>query len=111
MDKTGEELQRQLDELKQKKLEIEQKIRELNNCEISYGLARIGKEHYPTLKPDRWYLGFRVRNKRDDLGGMHKAQFRSVVNGLTLKDVVEEIPGLIHDLQTLYDEAVKKLDE
>jgi hypothetical protein len=92
--------------LEQKKA-IEARIRELRDCGLTVGKCRIGREHYTTGKPDRWYLGIEVQTiNRED---RQSVSFRSIVNGLNRDDIVDAIPGIIRDLGELYKRARPEL--
>ena len=93
----------EIEKLKQQRKEITQRIRELSENQTTVGVARIGMEHYPTFKPDRWYLAIAVQNIDYAMGGRQSFSYRSVVNAQDKKAVVGAIPGIIKDLQELYE--------
>lgn len=97
----------ELEKLKLQKKEIEKRIRELNNQSAHAGCAMVGVEHYPTDKPDRWYVAieatYKDGNRHDSMG---RAAKRSIINGASRKAVIAGIPEVVRDLQALYDQEV-----
>ena len=98
-----------LEELIAQKREIEQKIREERNMEIVVGRVKVGMEHYPTDKPDRYYVaiesGYNGGNRLDCMG---RRAWRSIISGLSRKDVIAGIPEIVRDLQKLYEQEAGK---
>ena len=85
----------------EQKRRIEKRIRELKNKSIICGCAKLDVEHYPTQIPDRHYIA--IMSNESYLGGT-RARWRTVANGSTAEEVVERIPTIINDLQTLYNQ-------
>lgn len=93
------------DKLIAQKKELEQKIREIKNQNITVGRVMVGKETYPTDLPDRWYVAvtatYRNGTPKDALGRTMK---RAIINGTSKTEVIDQIPDIIRDLQRLYDQ-------
>ena len=85
--------------LMQQKREIESKIRELKAKEIRYGNAKIGVEHYPTDKPDRHFLSVLYY----PIDG--RCRWMSIFSAGDQKTVIDAIPGIVADLNGLYEAA------
>lgn len=93
----------ELDLLMQQKKEIEQRIRELKNKAAQYGKAVCDVERYPTDLPDRWYIALEV-DYCNNWGTRRSPRKRSIINGLSRQEVINQIPDVIRDLQGLYDQ-------
>ena len=95
----------ELEQLREQKKKIDQRIRELKRREIVVGKVKIGMESYPTDLPDRYYVaieaGYRDGNRTDAMG---RTAWRSIINGPSKEAVVAGIPEIILDLQALYDQ-------
>lgn len=102
----------ELEKLIKQKREIEQKIREAKHREVIIGKAKVGIEHYPTDKPDRYYVaieaGYRSGNRFDAMG---RTAWRSIISGESRETVIAGIPEIISDLQKLYDQEAGKHED
>lgn len=87
----------ELETLLKQKREIEEKIRILKNQSEIYGRAKVDVEHYPTGKPDRHFLA--IHYKPLDNG---RPKWQAIFSSNSRKEVIETIPGIISNLQTLY---------
>lgn len=98
----------ELSELIRQKKEIEAKIQEIRNSLSVYGKAKIGYEHFPTIRPDEWYLSILSNPASEDLD--EKPKYRCVIRGRSKRDVVDKIPSLIADLQGLYENSLEDIE-
>ena len=92
----------ELENLKNQKRELERRIKELENNTVIYGCAKLDMEHYPTQLPDRHYIAIMVDESY--LGG-NRNRWRTVANGKTRDDAINQIPTIINDLQSLYNQV------
>ena len=102
-------MNQELQKLIEQKKEIELKIKELTNNITKSGRMLIGVEHYPTDKPDRWYLAVQCKTtvrKTHSLAMESKSVSRTIFNADTKEEVVKEIPAIIKELQELYEKAI-----
>lgn len=94
-----------LQQLMTRKRELEREIRELQCGTTTFGKATCGRETYPTDLPDRWYVAveatYRNGSSKDSIGRSVK---RAIINGTSKKEVIDQIPDIIRDLQGLYDQ-------
>jgi len=97
----------ELQQLMQQRKELDQKIRQLRkNYPVICGKAKLDKESYPTDKPDRWMIAINCKPKDPPAKGSPWAKesiWRTIINGDNRQECAEAIPGIIKDLQTLYD--------
>lgn len=85
-----------LEELLEKRSEINAQIRLMKNDGIKYcGRVRIDKEHYATSKPDEWRVS--IKSNTTDTGSMER--WVSVISGTDRETVIMAIPELIANLQ------------
>lgn len=104
-------MRNELAELKAQKREIERKIKELETGEcVTIGSTKIGKEHYQTTRPDRWYLAIEKDNTRYDGEGLRKT-FHSIISAKHKYEIIDAIPKLINDLTALYNEVTNHAEE
>lgn len=96
-----------LEELMAKRKAIDEQIRLIKGGFTINGRAKLDKEHYPTAKPDEWFLAIKCREI--DTGG--KERWRSVIRSTSKETVIESIPTIIKDLQALFDELKDGDDE
>ena len=90
-----------IEELKQKRKEINEQIRRLENADFfQCGNAKIDKQHYPTQKPDEYMICV----KYEPVGG--RGKWASVARGVSKEEVINKIPEIIKDLRGLYDAIV-----
>lgn len=101
-------MNQELQNLIEQKKEIEQKIKELKNDITKSGRTIIGVEHYPTNKPDRWYLAVQCKTtvRTPAMTFVSKTISRTIFNADTKEEVVKEIPAIIEELQDLYQKAI-----
>lgn len=88
----------ELDDLIRQKKELEQRIKELKNNASVCGQVKIDMEHYPTAKPDRYYLAVYYKPLGDG-----RPKWQTVFSANDRQKVVEVIPSIIANLQDLYD--------
>ena len=96
----------ELEKLIKQKKEIEEKIRILKNQSTICGMAKVDVEHYPTLKPDRHFLA--VHYKPLDDG---RAKWQTIFSANSRQEVIDAIPGIISNLQSLYGALTKPKEE
>ena len=90
-----------LEELKQKRKEINEQIKRLENADFfQCGNAKIDKQHYATQKPDEYMICVRY----EPVDG--KGKWVSVARNVSKEDVINKIPEIIKDLKGLYDALV-----
>lgn len=87
----------ELESLIQQKRELEAKIRALKNQSQQYGMAKIDVEHYPTSKPDRHFLAVHYKPLGDG-----RAKWQTIYSANSRQEVIDAIPGIINNLQSLY---------
>ena len=92
----------ELDRLIKQRKEIDKKIKELKNNSVLCGRAKLDVEHYPTQLPDRHYVA--IMTDESYLGG-NRNRWRTVANGKTRDDAINQIPTIINDLQSLYNQV------
>lgn len=92
----------ELEELIRQKKELEERIRQARNQTISCGRAKLDVEHYPTQLPDRHYVAIMVDTS---YLGDNRNRWRTVANGKTRDDAINQIPTIINDLQSLYNQV------
>lgn len=87
----------ELEELMAQKREIEEKIKRAKNkgVVITTG-AKLDVQHYPTAKPDDWYISVAVRP-------FNTIKWRGVIRGESREEVIAQLPLVIADLQELQD--------
>ena len=94
-----------LEELKAKRKELDDQIKSLQSNETTYGLVKIDKEHFPTERPDEWGLYIRC-----DMGNtILKGRWKCVIKDTDKEAVIGKIPGLVEDLQRLFNMACDEM--
>ena len=96
-----------LKDLIRQKLEIEAKIKELKDEEIKFGKVRIVKNaHNPNrpicaiqLSVPYYYIG----DKKD--------RWTKIIEGMSEKEVINQLPSIINDLQMMYDHYKESTNE
>ena len=93
-----------------KRKEINEKIRQLQQQTVICGCAKCDIEKYPTQKPDRHYIAVKsdynegtsqyVNGYRVD---RNTQRWKTIINGASRSDLIEKIPPIINDLQSLYN--------
>lgn len=87
-----------IEELKQKRKELDAEIKRLLNedfCQV--GKCKLDKEHYPTSKPDEYYVAVQIT-----LPDSGKLIWRSVARSTDKQECIEMIPGIVENLSGLY---------
>lgn len=102
----------ELKELLRQKREIEDKIKALHEgVPVEIGNVKLDKEHYPTTKPDRYFVAvrstYRDGNTKDSLG---RDRWSAIINGTDRQAVIDQIPERIKELQALYDKLMERSD-
>ena len=90
---------KELQILMKQKREIEERIRMLKNSMTVYGCVKLDIYHYPTTRPDEWYIAVKVPGVMPD----DQTRYRSIILGHSKEECIEKIPQIINDLQGLYD--------
>ena len=90
----------ELEKLMKQKKEIEDKIKALKNTEKTCGKIRISKKRFASGRPDEWALHI---YRQVDSGIDRRLQWMPVIVSQSKVKVVSMIPGLIEDLQKMYD--------
>ena len=90
----------ELEKLLQQKKEINERIRQLKAQAIICGTAKYDTEHYPTDLPDRHFIAV---NSCYNYLGREQTRWKTIINGGSRSDLIEKIPPIINDLQTLYN--------
>ena len=89
----------ELQELMKQKREIEERIMQIKHPNVIYGCAKIDIDHYPTLRPDEWYVSVKVPGVMPE----DQTRYRSIIRGHSKEECIEKSPQIINDLQGLYD--------
>ena len=93
-----------MEELLRERKRIDDEIRKLKaGCPVENGLAKYDVEHYPTDLPDRHYIAV-LTNKRE------RPRWMSIVSGGGKKEVAEQIPDIVRDLNALYYKLTKQTE-
>lgn len=98
----GENMSELQDLINQKK-ELEERIRELRFKARYFGCAKIDIEHYPTIRPDEWYIAIKVPGVMPE----DQSRYRSIIRGHSKEECAEKIPQIINDLQGLYEQLTE----
>lgn len=97
----------ELQELIKQKREIEERIRQIKTEAIVYGCTKVGFEHFPTQRPDEWFVSVKVPGVMPN----DKTRYRSIIRGHSKKECIEKIPQIINDLQGLYESMKEGIDK
>ena len=89
----------ELQELMEQRKKIDERIRQIKNSIVIYGCAKIDIDHYPTPRPDEWYVAVKVPGVCEG----DQTRYRSIIRGHTRQECIDKIPTIIKDLQGLYD--------
>lgn len=89
----------ELQDLIKQKREIEERIKVLKNASVFYGCTKLDIYHYPTSRPDEWYIAVKVPGVYED----EQSRYRSIIRDHTRQECIDKIPTIIKDLQGLYD--------
>lgn len=68
---------KELQRLMKQKKEIEERIRMLKNIMTVYGCAKLDIEHYPTTRPDEYYIAVKVPGVMPE----DQTRYRSIIRG------------------------------
>lgn len=90
---------KELQRLMKQKKEIEERIRMLKNIMTVFGCVKLDIDHYPTTRPDEYYIAVKV----SDVMPGDQTRYRSIIRGHSKEECIEKIPQVIKDLQGLYD--------
>ena len=85
----------ELERLKQQKREIEERIKELSNTNISHGVVRFSKEHFAGPREDEYALWIKSRSDEEPV------RWRGVLRNRNREAVIQSIDVLIEDLRAL----------
>lgn len=96
----------ELQDLIKQKREIEERIRQIKNSIVIYGCAKIDIDHYPTSRPDEWYIAVKVPGVMPE----DQARYRSIIRGHSKEECIEKIPTIIKDLQGLYKQVTEGIE-
>lgn len=92
----------ELDILIQQKKELEWKIKALRNQSDVVGQVKIDVQHYPTDKPDRFFLA--VFYKPIPFRGYEgRSKWQTIFSANDRQSVIDAIPAIVENLQELYD--------
>lgn len=95
-----------LEELKQKRNEIDKQIKELQNNARYCGVAKLDKEHYPTARPDEWMISIK-RIVTDDVPD-RQIRWISIARSTQKEALIPLIRTIVEDLKGLYTELTGK---
>ena len=96
----------ELEKLMLQKEEIERKIRELKNSGlVRFDTVKLDKQKWGT-SAERWMVA--VKSEEFDPYGFkrRKETWKSIINGHSRQEVIDQIPNVIKCLQALYDMGV-----
>lgn len=97
----------ELQELMKQKREIEERIKQIKNATVVCGFAKVDIDHYPTSRPDEWYIAIKVPGVCEG----DQTRYRSIIRGHSKEECIEKIPTIINDLQGLYNTFKEKSNE
>lgn len=93
----------ELAELIKQKREIEWRIKCLRQGAQYYGCAKVDMDHYPTSRPDEWFIAIKVPGVMPE----DQSRYRSIIRGHSKKECIEKIPKIVNDLQGLYKQLTE----
>ena len=93
----------ELQDLIKQKREIEERIKQLKNASVVCGCVKIDIDHYPTSRPDEYYIAVKVPGVMPD----DQTRYRSIIRGHSKEECIEKIPQIINDLQGLYKQLTE----
>ena len=98
----------ELELLIRQKHDIEERIKMLRNEGITrFGIAKIDKEHYPTSRPDEWYVAV----KTIQIGIDTRSIWKSIIRSTDRDAVINAIESVITSLTQLQRELKGDSDE
>ena len=92
----------ELDILIQQKKELERKIKALRNQSDVVGQVKIDVEHYPTDKPDRFFLAVFYK-PIPYMGYEGRSKWQTIFSANDRQSVIDAIPAIVENLQEMYD--------
>lgn len=92
----------ELDSLIQQKKELEQRIKALKNQAVAVGQTKIDVEHYPTGKPERYFLAVFYK-PLPYKGEERRGKWQTIFSANDRKSVTDAIPAIVANLQELYE--------
>lgn len=97
---------KELQRLMKQKKELEERIRMLKNIMTVYGCVKLDIDHYPTTRPDEYYIAVKVPGVMPD----DQTRYRSIIRGHSKEECIEKIPQIINDLQGLYKQVTEGIE-
>lgn len=97
---------KELQRLMKQKKELEERIRMLKNSMTVYGCVKLDIDHYPTTRPDEYYIAVKVPGVMPD----DQTRYRSIIRGHSKEECIEKIPQIINDLQGLYKQVTEGIE-
>lgn len=98
---------KELQRLMKQKKEIEERIRMLKNSMTVYGCVKLDIDHYPTTRPDEYYIAVKVPGVMPD----DQTRYRSIIRGHSKEECIEKLPQVIKDLQGLYIQITEDIKD
>lgn len=92
-------MNKELERLIKQKKEIEQRIRELKNDDVVCGCVKLSKEHYPTPKPDEWFIAVKRRYAFEV--GDRQVRYDSIIRTHEKQHLIPLMVEVINDLTEL----------
>lgn len=86
---------------------IDERIRQIKNSIVIYGCTKIDIDHYPTSRPDEWYVSVKVPGVMPE----DHTRYRSIIRGHSKEECIEKIPQVIKDLQGLYKQITEDIKD
>lgn len=102
-----------LEELKRKRKEIDDEIKKLLNADfMQVGNVKFDKDHFPTARPDEYYVAVQSKIHCGRNPGQEKLLWRSVIRSQNKQEVIDRIPKLVKNMKELHAalEASQKAD-
>ena len=72
-----------------------------------YGCVKLDIDHYPTTRPDEYYIAVKVPGVMPD----DQTRYRSIIRGHSKEECIEKIPQIINDLQGLYKQVTEDIKD
>ena len=94
-------------DLMKQKREIEERIKVIKKATMINGSAKLDIEHYPTTRPDEWYIAIKVPGVCEN----DQTRYRSIIRGHSKEECIEKIPEIIKDLKGLYEMVKENVNE
>ena len=90
----------ELELLRQQKREIEAKIKSLQNRAMQCGSAKISVDHLNYPYREKYSVAVRATHI-----SWNQQRWQTIISGLDRESVINAIPGIVADLQELYESA------